>query len=160
MTGMKLLSRVLFITALAAWPAAAAAQQGPYVADPAMQEKAQPYIAFADQIVAALSTGQSGAFRASLSPTFIKSTSAEELNAFVDRQVVPFFSDYVAPSGRPTIAPIRHPQGLEGFAFFRSFTTKDGQEKPFALYVLEEDGRLVVGNLVLGRRFQDVQPQQ
>ena len=49
---------------------------------------------------------------------------------------------------------------MTGFAFFRSFTTKGGQERPFALYILEEDGRLVVGNLVVGRRFQDVHPQQ
>jgi hypothetical protein len=153
---MKLVSSLVLIVALSAapWLSPVRAQ------GQTMQEKAEPYIEFADQIVAALSTGQIGAFRASLSPTLIKSMSAEELNGFVDRQVAPFFSDYTAPSGRPTIAPIRHPAGLEGFAFFRSFTSRSGQEKPFALYVLEEDGRLVVGNLVVGRRFQDVQPQQ
>lgn len=157
------LSRLLALLVLLSpvvQPASLAAQESAAAPDPAMQEKARPYIEFADQIVAALSTGQAGAFQASLSPTLIRSMSAEELNGFVDDEVVPFFASYGAAGEQQTIAPIRHPKGMPGFAFFRSFTTKNGQERPFALYILEEDGRLVVGNIVLGRRFEDVRPQQ
>lgn len=128
--------------------------------DLAMQAKAERYMTFADQIVAALSTGQSGAFRASLSPTMLASTTKDELDQFVDRQVMPFFADYAMPGREQWVAPTTHPSGLTGFAFFRSFTTSDGTEKPFVLYVLEEDGRLVVGNLLVGRSFQDMHPQQ
>ncbi|GIK98788.1 MAG: hypothetical protein BroJett029_29970 [Alphaproteobacteria bacterium] len=128
--------------------------------DLVLQEKAEPYMAFADQIVAALRAGQSGAFRASLSPTLLASTTKEELDAFVDRQVIPFFADYATPGEEQWVAPTTHPAGLTGFAFFRSFTASDGTEKPFVLYLLEEDGRLVVGNLLVGRSFQDMHPQQ
>lgn len=157
-----LIFRLLLLSVLlspVARPATLLAQEGT-APEAAMQEKARPYIEFADQIVAALSAGQVGAFQASLSPTLVKSMSPEELNGFVDNEVAPFFASYGAAGEEQTIAPIRHPKGMPGFAFFRSFTTKNGQERPFALYILEEDGRLVVGNIVLGRRFEDVRPQQ
>lgn len=147
-----------FLSATPAMPSLA--QESQADADLAMQAKAEPYIAFADQIVAALATGQGGAFRASLSPTMLKATPSEEIDAFVDRQAIPFFADYARPGAEQWIAPTSHPAGMTGFAFYRSFITTGGAEKPFALYILGEDGRLVVGNLVVGRRFQDVHPHQ
>lgn len=136
------------------------AQEGSADADLAMRARAQPYVAFADQIIAALAMGQSGAFRASLSPTMLDAMPPEDIDAFVDRQVVSFFADYAGPGAEQWIAPTRHPAGMTGFAFYRSFATTGGAEKPFALYILDEGGRLVVGNLVVGRRFQDAHPQQ
>lgn len=128
--------------------------------DLAMQARAQPYIAFADQILAAVTTGQSGALRASLSPSTLSSWSAEDVDLFVDAIVMPFFADYSTPVAEQWIAPTTHPAGFTGFAFYRSFTATNGRTKPYVLYVLEEEGRMVVGNLLVGKTFQDMHPQQ
>jgi len=139
---------------------ALAQEQSVAAVDPAMQEAAKPYIAFADQILAAVTTDQSGALRASLSPSTLSAWSAEDVDLFVDKIVMPFFADYAAPVDEQWIAPTTHPAGFAGFAFYRSFTTKDGRTKSYVLYVLEEDGRMVVGNLLVGKTFEEMHPQQ
>lgn len=161
MAALKPIRLMVLLAALLAPAAPAPAQEQPSVSDDLdMQARAQPYIAFADQILIALSTGQSGAFRASLSPTMIAAATPEELDAFVDKVVMPFFADYAAPGAEQWIAPATHPAGFTGFAFYRSFTTTNGRAKPYVLYLLEEDGRMVVGNLLVGKTYQDMHPQQ
>lgn len=139
---------------------ALAQEQNAAAVDPAVQAAAEPYIAFADQILAAVTSGQSGALRASLSPSTLSAWTAEDVDLFVDKIVMPFFADYAAPVAEEWIAPTTHPAGFTGFAFYRSFTTTDGRTKPYVLYVLEEDGRMVVGNLLVGKTFKEMHPQQ
>jgi hypothetical protein len=141
-------------------PVASAQEQSSAAGDLAMQARAEPYIAFADQILAAVTTRQSGALRASLSPSTLSEWSGEDVDLFVDKIVMPFFADYATPVAEQWIAPTTHPAGFTGFAFYRSFTATDGRTKPYVLYVLEEDGRMVVGNLLVGKTFQDMHPQQ
>ncbi len=145
---------------LAAVPVAAQADDPASPADdPALHERAKPYMDFADQILAAITTGQSGALRASLSPSTLASWMPEDVDLFVDKIVMPYFADYASPVNEQWVAPTTAPAGFTGFAFYRSFTTTDGRTKPYVLYVLEEDGRTVVGNLLVGRTFQDMNPQ-
>lgn len=155
---MKLLPIVL-LAAPAFAPALADEVPSP-AEDVEMHERAQPFIAFADQIEEALATGESGAFRASLSPTTLATWSKDDVNIFVDQIVMPFFADFADPVAEQWIAPTTHPAGFTGFAFYRSFTTADGRTMPFVIYILDEGGRLVVGNLLVGKTFQDMHPQQ
>lgn len=159
MMGLMVAALVPAILVMPGHGPAVPAQAQSAAVDPAMQKAAEPYIAFADQILAAVTTGQSGALRASLSPATLAAWTAEDVDLFVDKIVMPFFADYAAPVAEQWIAPTSHPAGFTGFAFYRSFTATDGRTKPYVLYVLEEDGRMVVGNILVGKTFQDMHPQ-
>lgn len=148
------------LLALAA-PIPVRAQDEPSAAnDVAMQAEAKPYAAFADRVVEMLVAGDGKGFRELLSPTGMAAATPEQVDAFVDGQVLPFFADYGAPGPGTTITRTKHPAGFTGFAFYTSFTATGGQAKPFVLYVVEEGGKLVVGNLLVGKTFQDLHPQQ
>lgn len=143
-----------------AHPPAVPAEQLAQADELAMQAQAAPFLDFADQILAAVTAGQSGALRASLSPTTLAGWQAGDVDVFVDQIVMPYFADYDQPVNEQWVAPTTSPAGFTGFAFYRSFTTKSGRTKPYVLYLLDENGRMVVGNLLVGKTFQDMHPQQ
>jgi hypothetical protein len=145
----------------AALPFPAWAQDEPTAQDDlATQAEARPYAAFADRVVQMLVAGDGKGFRELLSPTGMAAATPEQVDGFVNGQVLPFFADYGAPGPSTTITRTKHPAGFTGFAFYTSFTSTGGQAKPFVLYVVEEAGKLVVGNLLVGKTFQDLHPPQ
>lgn len=169
MSSVATMKRLLCLCLLAGlWAGAALAtaplparadDQTSAVDDPALRERAKPYMDFADQILAAITTGQTGALRASLSPSTLASWRPGDVDLFVHEIVAPYFADYASPVNEQWVAPTAAPAGFTGFAFYRSFTATDGRTKPYVLYVLDEDGRMVVGNILVGRTFQDMNPQ-
>jgi hypothetical protein len=139
----------------------AAAQDGTTAGEGlAMQADSRTYAAFADRVLALLVAGDGEGFRALISPTVLANATPEQIDGYIEGQVLPFFADFASPGREQTITDTTHPAGFTGFAFYRSFTAADGSTKPFVLYVLDEGGRLVVGNLLVGRTFQDLHPQQ
>ncbi len=158
---MKTLFRslIVLIGIAAALPAAAQNQPTPEQAL-ALQQEAAPFVQFAQRVESVLVQGDGKAFRAMLSPTGLAAASKEQIDAFVDGQVLPSFKGYTAATPNTTITRTKHPAGYVGFAFYRSFTTADGQTKPFVLYVVNEKGKLVIGNLLVGKTYQDLHPQQ
>jgi hypothetical protein len=45
---------------------------------------------------------------------------------------------------------------VKGIGFARSFTAQDGTDRFFVIFVLKEDGKLTIGNLLLNKTFADV----
>lgn len=153
---MTLRSLVLLCGLLvAALPLPARAQD-----EVATEAEARPYIQFVDQVVEILVAGDGKGFRDLLSPTGMAAATPEQVDAFVNGQVLPFFADFGAPGPNVSIRRTKNPAGLTGLAFYTSFTSTGGQDKPFVMYVVEEGGRLVVGNLLVGKTFQDLHPPQ
>lgn len=159
---MTLRSLILLCGLLAmALPRPAGAQDAPTAEDDlAMRTEAQPYALFADQVVETLVAGDGTGFRGLLSPSGVAAAAPGRIDAFVDGEVLPFFSDYGAPGPSVDVRRVKDPTGLTGFAFYTSFTSTSGQTKPFALFVVEEGGRLVVGSLLVNRTLQDLHPPQ
>jgi hypothetical protein len=158
---MTLRSLVLACGLLAlAAPFPAWAQDEPTAQDDvATEAEARPYIEFVDQVIEMLVAGDGKSFRELLSPTGMAAATPEQVDAFVDGQVLPFFADFGAPGPNVSIRRTRNPAGLTGLAFYTGFTSTSGQDKPFVVYVVEEGGRLVVGNLLVGKTFRDLHPQ-
>jgi hypothetical protein len=152
-------SLIVLIGIVVAVPATAQTQPTPEQAL-ALQQEAAPFVQFAQRVESVLVQGDGEAFRSMLSPTGLAAASKEQVDAFVNDQVLPFFKGYQAAVPNTTITRTKHPSGYLGFAFYRAFTTTDGQTRPFVLYIVNEDGKLVIGNLLVGKTYQDLHPQQ
>ncbi len=118
------------------------------------------YSVLVEDAVGALVKGDADSFRELLSPSLVKRTEATmgkgAIDTIIKERFVPFFDDFTAFTDAVETLPTRDTDGHEGLALFRSFRTEDGEQRPFAIYLLNEDGRLVVGNLLLNKLLYDV----
>lgn len=118
------------------------------------------YSVLVEDAVAALVKGDAGRFRELLSPSLVKRTEATmgkgAIDTIIKERFVPFFSDFAAFTDAVETLPTQDADGHKGLALFRSFRTQDGEQRPFAIYLLNEDGELVVGNLLLNKLLYDV----
>jgi hypothetical protein len=118
------------------------------------------YSVLVEDAVGALVKGDADRFRELLSPSLVKRTEATmgkgAIDTIIKERFVPFFADFAALNDAVETLPTRDADGHEGLALFRSFRTEDGEQRPFAIYLLNEDGELVVGNLLLNKLLYDV----
>lgn len=123
------------------------------------QAMATEYGAVADKAVEALVRGDAKAFKAMLSPGTIRmeQRGPGAIDLIIDERFIPFFQGYVKPhlvdQPFPTYRRIDSTQGV-GFA--RSFFVTDGSERFYVIFVLRENGRLTIGNLILDKKLSDV----
>jgi hypothetical protein len=61
------------------------------------------------------------------------------------------FADHKEIGRSITITNTTDASGNSGFAFYMYSVPKSGQQKPFVIYVLEENGQKFVGNLLVNR---------
>lgn len=120
---------------------------------------AAEYGAFADKAVEALVKGDARAFKAMLSPGTIRmeQRGAGAIDLIINERFIPFFQGYVKPHLVDQPFPTyRRIDGVKGVGFARSFYVSDGSERFYVIFILKEDGRLVVGNLLLDKKLADV----
>jgi hypothetical protein len=117
------------------------------------------YSVLVEEAVDALVKEDAERFRKLLSPSLVKRTEAAmgrgAIDTIIKERFVPFFSDFAALTDAVETLPTRDADGHEGLALFRSFRTEDEEQRPFAIYLLNEDGKLVVGNLLLNKLLYD-----
>lgn len=121
-------------------------------ADLRMAADAAPFRQVADAFIGAAMAGKLDAVQAQLSPNLVQRTGSEAVRAVLERQIVPFFSagQRVGPS--VTITHTTDANGYSGFAFYMWMLPRQGGDaRPFTLYVVEEQGRRVVANIVPDR---------
>jgi hypothetical protein len=113
-----------------------------------------------EEAVDALAKRDGDRFRKLLSPSLIKRTEAAmgkgAIDTIIEERFIPFFSDFVALNDSVETIPTSDADGHKGLALFYSFRTEDGDQRPFAIYLLNEDDKLVVGNLLLNKLLYDV----
>jgi hypothetical protein len=120
---------------------------------------AQEYGAFADKAVDALVKGDGKAFRAMLSPGTIRMEQRGKgaIDMIIYERFIPFFDGFVKPHLEDQPFPTyRRIDGVKGVGFARSFYLSDGSERFYVIFVLREDERLTVGNLLLDKKLADV----
>lgn len=120
---------------------------------------AAEYGAFADKAVEALVKGDARAFKAMLSPGTIRmeQRGAGAIDLIISERFIPFFQGYVKPHLVDQPFPTyRRIDSVKGVGFARSFYVSDGSERFYVIFILKEDGRLVVGNLLLDKKLADV----
>lgn len=116
------------------------------------------YSAVVDEAVDCLKKGDAECFRSILSKDAVSGESggADAVNTIIKTRFIPFFADCIALTDTVTTIPTWDSSRNSGLAFFRTCETSSGVEKPFVIYVINQKGSLVVGNLLLNKTLQDV----
>jgi hypothetical protein len=136
--------------------APAAAQATPSVAaDLQMAQDAEPFRRAADAFVASALAGDAARTQALLSPALVSRTGDAAIRRALDTQILPFFARGKAPGRSVTVARTTDAAGQQGFAFYMWLQPPDASaQRPFTVYVVEEQGRLTVANVVPDRRVE------
>ena len=129
----------------------ALAQGGPSREELEMAARSPEYRAVAEQFVTAAAARDSAKLEKMLSPTLAARTGKEAIQKVMNGQVIPFFADHKEIGRSATTTNTTDANGNTGFAFYMYAVPKSGQQKPFVIYVLEENGQKVVGNILVNR---------
>ena len=132
-------------------PAAAQATQS-VAADLRMAQDAEPFRRTADAFVASALAGDAAQAQAMLSPTLVSHSGEAAIRRALDTQILPFFARGKAPGRSVTVTRTTDAAGQQGYAFYMWLQTADASsQRPFTVYVVEEQGRLTVANVVPDR---------
>jgi hypothetical protein len=117
-----------------------------------MAQDAVPFRRIADAFVAAALAGDGAQAQAMLSPALVARTGEAGIRRALDTQILPFFARGQAPGRSVTITRTTDAAGQQGFAFYMWLQAADGSaQRPFTVYVVEEQGRATVANVVPDR---------
>jgi hypothetical protein len=143
----------LLALALLQLPTAAAAQATSSVAaDLQMAQDAAPFRRAADAFVASALAGDAARARGMLSPALIARSGEEAIRRALETQILPFFARGKAPGKSVTVTRTTDAAGQQGFAFYMWLQGADASaQRPFTVYVVEEQGRHTVANVVPDR---------
>jgi hypothetical protein len=131
-------------------------QQNAVEADVARAAQSEAYNGLVSAAESALVAGDADAFKGLLSPNFVAVLDEATIDGVVQSQLIPFFSDFAEPGRTTYVTNTQDQFGSEGFAFYTSILTVGGEERPFVIYMVEENGRLVVANLLVNTTFEDM----
>lgn len=144
---------LLLAAALLQVPALAAAQGAPSVAaDLQMAQDAAPFRRTADAFVASALAGDAARTQSMLSPALVARSGEQAIRRALDTQILPFFTRGKAPGKSVTVTRTADAAGQQGFAFYMWLQGADAStQRPFTVYVVEEQGRFTVANVVPDR---------
>jgi excinuclease UvrABC nuclease subunit len=122
----------------------------PTVADDLqMASASQPFRQAADLFVARAAAGDVAGTQAMLSRHLVDRSGEAAIRRALENQIVPFFRQGRAPGRSVTITQTTDAAGQRGFAFYMWMEQAEGAaRKPFTVYVVQEQERLVVANIV------------
>jgi hypothetical protein len=125
----------------------------PSVADDIeMASASQPFRQAADLFVARASASDLAGTQAMLSRQLVERSGEAAIQRALHGQIVPFFRQARAPGRSVTITQTTDATGQRGFAFYMWMEQANGAaRKPFTVYVVQEQDRLVIANIVPDR---------
>lgn len=119
------------------------------------------YRAFFDKALNALVNNEPEELEALMSEGLKKRSqselSQEQFVRFLNEHLIAFFSDFKKLDPAVTSTITADADGNPGFAFYRVFMTNDLIDKAFAVYIVEEQGQLKLGNIVVGKTYREMQ---
>ena len=135
----------------AAVPACAQGTQS-VEADLQMAQDAAPFRRAADAFVAAAIARDAARVQAMLSPALVARSGEAAIRRALDTQILPFFAAGKAVGRSVTTTRTTTATGEQGFAFYMWLQGADPTaQRPFTVYVVEEQGRLTIANVVPDR---------
>jgi len=143
----------LVAAALLQLPVPATAQATPSMAaDLQMAQDAAPFRRAADAFVASALAGDAARTHGMLSPALVSRSGEAAIRRALDTQILPFFAQGKAPGKSVTVTRTSDAAGQQGFAFYMWLQGADAStQRPFTVYVVEEQGRYTVANVVPDR---------
>lgn len=118
------------------------------------------YQEFVETAVRILAQGDERALRRLLSPSMMNRSESElgktKVDLMIRQQFLGFFDDFHHLSANVHSTKTYDASKRPGLAIFRSFLNEEGEEKPFVMYVIEENEELVLGNILINKTLRDV----
>lgn len=152
MTRRSILLSFLLAASLATGLSEARAATPRVAQDLQMAHDSKPFRDAADEFVARSMAGDVAAVQALLSRPLVERTGGEAVTRALQSQIVPFFQRGREPGKSVTIARTTDASGQPGFAFYMWMEYAEAPTaRPFTVYVVREQGRLVVANIVPDR---------
>jgi len=144
------------LAALAAAPASAQSPRSPnqpasMEAHIATAEREDAFRGAVNAFVAAAVAGDTARVEAMISPRMRERAGGEAVRRVVGAQVLPFFADFAELGKSVTIAGTTDQFGSAGFVYYLYAVSRRAERRPWVLYVVEEGGRPVVANVLVGR---------
>jgi hypothetical protein len=127
----------------------ALAQGGPSREELNMAAESPAFRAVADRFIAAAVAGDAATLEKMLSPAIVARAGRETLEKVLGGQVIPFFAGQKETGRSVTVANTADASGNHGFAYYMYSVTRSGEQKPFVIYVVDENGRKTVANIVV-----------
>lgn len=149
----RLLVQALCSTAFAIGQAQAAARVGN---DLQMMAESEPFRQAADAFIAHAIAGDAAASRAMLSPSLVARSGDAAIGRALQAQILPFFAQGGATGRSVTVTRTSDVGGQQGFAFYMWLAPRDAGAlaRPFTVYLVREQGRIVVANIVPDRLIE------
>lgn len=152
MNRRSILLPLLLAVSLASGLSEAPAATPRVVQDLQMAQDSQPFRKAADDFVARSMAGDVDGTQSLLSRQLIERTGGPAVKQVLQSQIVPFFQRGREPGKSVTIARTTDASGQQGYAFYMWMQYADAPTaRPFTVYVVQEQGRLVVANVVPDR---------
>jgi hypothetical protein len=123
----------------------ASAQGGPSREELDIAAKSPAYRTVAERFVATAAARDAGDLEKMLSPAIAARAGKEAVQKVISGQILPFFAEH-KDIGRTNTTD---GSGNTGFAYYLYSVPKAGQQKPFVIYVVEENGQKVVANILV-----------
>lgn len=112
-----------------------------------MQEESREYEEFAKQVISNVAKGNTDFLKNNFSPSVVAANPPGALDSTMLPATKKFFANFDHIGNSVDIHPSDNSFG-NGYSFAMTAVYKDGSEKPFKIYIVKENGELVVGNLV------------
>lgn len=158
MNALPLLLAASLLTSAAALPHSAVAQPSAMAvaADLKMMQDAAPFRRAADTFVERARRGDAAGTMAMLSRALVERSGEPAIHRALDAQILPFFAQGGGVGRSVTTTRTTDAAGQQGFAFYMWWqpTATAGAARPFTVYVVEEQGRAVVANIVPDRKVE------
>jgi len=117
-----------------------------------MVSDSAPYRKTADEFVARSMAGDVAGTQSLLSRQLVERSGDAAIRKALQGQILPFFQRGKEPGRSVTVTQTTDASGQQGFAFYMWMQYADAPtSRPFTVYVVREQGKLVVANIVPDR---------
>ena len=126
--------------------------------EPYLQQSQQAavYQGLLQQAVDLLARGDAAGFTPLLSANLRQTAGEATVARVIQAQLIPFFADFAEFGGSTTVTQATDTYGNEGLSFYKSIRTRAGEERPFVIYIVEEEGTPVVANVLVNTTYEDM----
>lgn len=87
-------------------------------------------------------------------PSVIEKNGIEYTMDWINQDVIPFFKGHQRIGDRATVSNAHDHENNSGMGFYWYSVQSDNSEVPIAIYVINKEGKLCIGNVVLNQFFE------
>ncbi|MEZ5784911.1 MAG: hypothetical protein R3D62_00155 [Xanthobacteraceae bacterium] len=111
-------------------------------------KRSEQFRSVADAFISAATAGDEMKSMGLISPNALNQLGRDAMRNRLINNVLPFFAEYRELGRSTTVMPATDQWGGNGFTFRLTMRTKGGEERPFSISVIEENGAKVIAGVV------------